>query len=145
MTADEKRPTLATARKIAEARTAGARPSDFLTESEQKQLKERARKPRRSRKLFTQSDAIIAEIIARFGYDTYKAWIDREISMDEMLRYIAAERAREAGKNLALEAMMLCVGSSCARPKNKHGGVPKGLQNAQEILKSEQKKAGGER
>ena len=143
MTADDKRPTLADAKKIANTRAATSRPSDFLSDEEQQELKE-ANSQRKRKKRFTYTDSITAEIIARFGYDAYLAWCNKEISMEDMLRYLNAERAREKANMLALEAIILSIGTSCAQPRGKNKGIPKGLKMAFKILKDEERKAGNE-
>lgn len=115
--------------------------SDFLT-SQQKQRIERARETKREKKaLFDSVDAYIAEIIGRFGYETYRAWKMGEISEALMMRMVLAERAREARERYYLEALIVSAVAGANRP-SKGGKSPKSLKVALNILRDEKKKGG---
>lgn len=117
------------------------RASDFLTTEQQEEVRKTNAKGRK--KKFDEVDSYIAEIIARFGYDAYVAWKDGNISEETMVRLIEAERAREAYKNLALEAIIVS-GLAGAQQPTKNGHAPKSLRTAIKILTQEQNKAKGD-
>lgn len=119
--------------------------SDFMTSDEKKQIRQSNFIGKKSRKMFDEIDAYAAEIIARFGYDAYRAWNAGEIPATRMSRLISAERARERASQLNFEAMMLAAISSCAKRAKKGGPIPKGLKLAQKIFKEETKLAKGDR
>lgn len=123
------------------AQTKVFRASDFLSEKQVEEVKKS--NYRGKKKAYNAIDAYVAEIIARFGYDTYVAWKDGSISEDSMLKYILAERAREAQNTLALESIIIASVAGANRP-GKHGATPKSLKMAIDILKKEQNKAKGE-
>lgn len=66
---------------------------------------------RKKREKFGKTDAYVAEIIARFGYETYKARNADEIDDAKMIRLIEAERARERGVWLPIEKFAPSSGS----------------------------------
>lgn len=117
------------------------RASDFLTQEQVEEVKESNAKGRKVG--YTQIDAYIAEIIARFGYDTYLAWKSGDISEDMMVRYIRAERAREIGKVLPLETIIIGAMAG-ANNSTKSGQSPKSLKMAIKVLKKQEQKAKGE-
>lgn len=109
--------------------------SDFVSSDEMAEL-EAANilgKPRKSVD-FDVIDAVVGEVIARFGWDTYKAWLSGEIEHNKMMRLLEAERCREKGMFLGLESALIAAISSCAQGK-------KGLRVAQKIVKRQQKEA----
>lgn len=116
------------------------RASDFLTKEELDEVKKSNQKGRKTR--FNQIDAYIAEILARFGYDTYVAWKFGEIGEENMVKYIEAERAREAQNRLRLENLVVASVAGANR-YNKSGHAPKTLKAAIKMLKSEEKLAKG--
>lgn len=119
------------------------RASDFLSKEQIEEVHEsNIRGKKRSR--FDQIDAYIAEIIARFGYETFMAWKTGEIDEDKMARYVEAERARDAKDRLALESLIVAAVSGANHP-TKAGHAPKSLQTAIKMLKREQKLAEGGR
>ena len=118
------------------------RPADFLDEDEQKELQRSNAEGAQIKRPFDEIDAFSAEILARFGYDTYKDWQNGAISMEKMARYIAAERARTARERYNMEAMLLCAISG-ANNAGKSGKAPKTLRTAHNILKEELKIAKG--
>lgn len=123
------------------AQTKVFRASDFLTTKQKEEVQKSNLKGKK--KAYNMIDAYVAEIIARFGYDTYIAWKDGSISEDSMLKYILAERARETQRTLALESIIIASVAGSNRP-TKHGSTPKSLKVAIDILKKEQVKAKGD-
>lgn len=118
-----------------------SRASDFLTKDE---MDEVHRSNFQSRKVakFNSVDAYIAEILARFGYDTYVAWKFGELSEENMVRFIEAERAREAQNRLRIENIIVASISGANNP-TKSGHAPKSLKAAIKMLKNEEKLAKG--
>lgn len=117
------------------------RASDFLTQQQMEDLHKSNAKGKKRK--FDTIDAYIAEIIARFGYDTYIAWKTGAINEQDMVHYIEAERAREVQKTLALETIIIGAVAGSNHP-TKHGNAPKSLKVAIDILKKEQSRAKGE-
>ena len=117
------------------------RASDFLTQEQVEEVhKSNIKGKKRS---YNVIDAYIAEIIARFGYDTYVAWKNGDIDEQTMIRYVEAERAREISKNLALETIIIASIAGSNHP-TKNGHPPKSLKTAINVLKKEQEKAKGD-
>lgn len=127
--------------KNVKAKVRESRASDFLTKEQIEEVKNANLKGKKSSK-FNQIDAYIAEIIARFGYDTYNAWKNGEIDEVLMAKYILAERAREAQNRYILESVIIGAVAG-ANNRDKHGHAPKSLKTAVQILKSEKKIAEG--
>lgn len=117
------------------------RASDFLTQEQMDEVHESNAKGKKSHS-FDVVDAYIAEILARFGYDTYVAWKFGEISEEQMVRYIEAERARETQNRLKLEHIIVASVAGANRP-TKTGHLPKSLKTAIKMLKNEEKLAKG--
>lgn len=117
------------------------RASDFLTDEQIDEVKESNIKGKKKTG-FDEIDAYVAEILARFGYDTYVAWKFGEISEDNMTKFIKAERAREARNRLRIENILVSSISGANRP-TRTGHVPKSLRMAIKMLKSEEKLAKG--
>ena len=124
-----------------EARERNFRASDFLTEKEVKEVRDSNIKGKKS-KSFDTVDAYIAEIIARFGYDTYVAWKFGEIGEKQMMKYLKAERAREARNRLMIENIIVASMAGANNP-TKTGSMPKSLKSAIKMLKNEEKLAKG--
>lgn len=123
------------------AKTKVFRASDFLTEEQVEEVhKSNYEGKKRS---YNAVDAYVAEIIARFGFDTYMAWKNGEISEDLMMRYVKAERARDAIKLLPLETIIITAMAG-ANNATKQGHAPKSLKTAIKVLKIEENKAKGE-
>ena len=118
-----------------------SRASDFLTDEQMEEVHKSNAKGAKTNR-FSVVDAYIAEIIARFGYDTYVAWKFGEISEDNMLHFIQAERAREAQHRLMIENIIVASVSGANHP-TKSGHAPKSLTTAIKMLKTEQKLAEG--
>lgn len=131
--------TLDNARKAAKVKT--FRASDFLTKEEMDEVHESNIKGKKNEN-FDVIDAYIAEILARFGYDTYVAWKFGEIDERHMMKYIEAERAREARNRLMVENVIVASVAGANNP-TKGGHPPKSLKTAIKMLKHEQKLAKG--
>lgn len=131
--------TLNNVKKAAKVKT--FRASDFLTEEQIEEVHESNIKGKKSA-TFDRIDAYIAEIIARFGYDTYVAWKFGEIDEVHMAKFIAAERAREARARLRLENIVVAAVAGANNPI-KGGHAPKSLKTAIKMLKNEEKLAKG--
>lgn len=116
------------------------RASDFLTEDEKAEVRKNNAKGKES--VFNAVDAYVAEILARFGYDTYMAWKAGDIDNGRMTKYILAERARDAQRLFPLENLIVASVAGANNP-TKGGHTPKSLQAAIKILKQEQERANG--
>lgn len=134
--------TLDNVKKIAEKKRE-FRASDFLTAEQVEEVRKSNIKGKKNNS-FDNIDAYIAEILARFGYDTFVAWKFGEISEIQMAKYIEAERARDARKNLGLENLILAAVAGANNP-TKGGHMPRSLRMAMQILKREEKIAKGGR
>lgn len=123
------------------AKVRNFRASDFLTEKELDEVHESNLKGKKT-KGFDVIDAYIAEIIARFGYDTYVAWKFGEIGEEQMEKYIKAERARDVQNRLMIENIIVASMAGANNP-TKSGHMPKSLKAAIKMIKSEEKLAKG--
>lgn len=132
--------TLDNVKKIAEKKRE-YRASDFLTAEQVEEVHKSNIKGKKNTS-FDNIDAYIAEILARFGYDTFVAWKFGEISELQMAKYIEAERARDARKNLGLENLIVAAVAGANNP-TKGGHMPRSLRTALQILKREEKLAKG--
>lgn len=139
MTAPEKRLTLNDVKKTAKVKA--FRASDFLTDEEQLEVRKSNAKGKR-RAGFDAIDAFIAEVIARFGYEAYVAWKEGEISEEQLIRYVLAERARDAAGRLPTENIIVAAMAG-ANNTAKGGHAPKSLKAAIKMLKQETKMAKG--
>lgn len=119
------------------------RVSDFVSEDEKNEIKTKSYNKKPEKSTFSAVDAYIAEILARFGFQTYQAWKAGDISEREMLAYINAERARDAQNRLAPEAVIISSLAGAQQPR-KSGGKPP-IKTAVQIFKNEQKLAKGGR
>lgn len=117
--------------------------SDVLTKAEQDTIRRNRAAGKPSKRRYDDIDAMMAEIIARFGYDTYKAFNNGEIGAEKMMRFLYAERAREASGKLDLYGIIMAMVGSCIR-RQKGQPAPKGPKIAQKIFTAEQKIAKGE-
>jgi beta-xylosidase len=117
------------------------RASDFLTQDQLEEVK-KSNLNGKKKTGFDSIDAYIAEIIARFGYDTYVAWKFGEITENNMARFIMAERAREARNRLKIENIIVASVYG-ANNADKHGHAPKTLKTAIKMLKEEENLAKG--
>ena len=123
------------------AKVRNFRASDFLTEKELDEVHESNLKGKKT-KGFDSVDAYIAEIIARFGYDTYVAWKFGEIGEKQMVKYLKAERARDVQNRLMIENIIVASMAGANNP-TKGGHMPKSLKAAIKMIKSEEKLAKG--
>lgn len=133
--------TLENVRETAKVKT--FRASDFLTDEQMDEVKEANLKGKKKAG-FDEVDAYIAEILARFGYDTYVAWKFGEISEQNMIKYVQAERARDALNRLTLENIIVASVAGANQP-TKNGHAPKSLKTAIKLLEKEQNLAKGGR
>lgn len=109
--------------------------SDFVSKEEQAELEaSNLRGKERKYIEFDAIDKLTAEILARFGYDTYQAWLQGDIETEKMIRLLEAERCREEGAFLGLESALIAAISSCAQSK-------KGLRVAQKLVSKQQRQA----
>lgn len=118
------------------AKVKNFRASDFLTDEELERVRKSNIKGKKKTGV-NEVDAYIAEILARFGYDTYVAWKFGEISEDNMLKFIEAERIRETKNRLKLEQILVASVSGANR-RNKSGHAPRSLKMALKMLKNEE-------
>ena len=102
--------------------------SEFISSEDLEKLHRTHKKRQRK---FDDVDAIIAEIIARFGYDVYERWNDGEIDNDFMGRMINAERAREAAARSEIETVIF---ATITGVMNKKGLAS--LRQVQNIIKN---------
>ena len=131
--------SLEKAKKIA-GKKRNFRASDFLTEEEKAEVRKNNAKGKEI--AFNAVDAYVAEILARFGYDTYMAWKAGDIDNGRMTKYILAERARDAQRLFPLENLIVASVAGANNP-TRGGHTPKSLQMAIKILKQEQERANG--
>lgn len=131
--------TLNEVKKTAKVKT--FRASDFLTDEQVEEVKAANIKGKK-KSSFDAIDSYIAEIIARFGYDTFLAWKFGEISEVQMARYIEAERSRDAQQRLMIENIIVSSVAGANHP-TKGGQTPKSLRAAIKMLQSEQNLAKG--
>lgn len=132
--------TLSNAKQIAKEKT--ARVSDFLSKEEQDELRSKTLH-KSKKKPFDDIDAYCAEILARFGYDAYKAWKAGEIEQNLMSRMILAERARDKQKIVNLEALIVASAGSVSSNR-KPASIKKSSKMAIDIYKKESKISRGE-
>lgn len=141
MTAAEK-PTLEKLKSSPKLTEQHFRPSDFLTKTQQEELREANARGRTIIRPYDEIDAFAAELLARFGWETYQAWQSGSFSQEKALRFIAAERARQAADQYSLETVIFTTAAGANNPA-KHGKAPKTLKKAGEILNEHYKKAKG--
>ena len=106
--------------------------SDFLTDEQIEEVKKSNIRGKKNTS-FDEVDAYIAEIIARFGYDTYIAWKNGDISEETMLKFILAERTRDAQIRLKIEGIITGAVASLRSKKAQRA--------VSQILKDEKKLA----
>lgn len=109
--------------------------SDFVSSEERAELEAANIRGKQRRRIdFDAIDKLTAEIMARFGYDAYQAWLCGDIETDKIVRLLEAERCREEGLFLGLESALIAAISSCAQSK-------KGLRVAQKLVHKQQLEA----
>ena len=106
--------------------------SDFLTDEQIEEVQKSNIKGKKNTS-FDEVDAYIAEIMARFGYGTYIAWKNGEISEEQMVKYILAERTRDAQVRLKIEGIITGAVASLRSKKAQRA--------VSQILKDEKKLA----
>lgn len=115
--------------------------ADFINKKEYDEFRERKLKRARKKRRFDDADALIAEIISRFGWDTYQRWNAGEIDNEWITRLIYAERAREAAQRLELEAVvfnsLLGTRFGVKRPRQQLEQVQKILEDVQKMVRGE--------
>lgn len=118
------------------------RASDFLTESQMEELHRVNERGRKIVRPYDDVDAFSAEVLARFGWLTYQAWKNGEISTDKIMRFIAAERARTTAEGLPSQITLVSAIAGANHP-TKHKSAPQSLKNAIKMIKEQQKQAKG--
>ena len=118
------------------------RPSDFLTKQQQDELREANIRGKTISRPYDEVDAFAAEILARFGWQAYEAWQSGEFSQEKALRFIAAERARDAARSLSIEQVIYAATLGANNP-TKGGKLPKSARKTAEILNEHHKLAKG--
>ena len=139
----EKKLTLSELTKSRKVTDRVFRASDYLSEKELEEIHKSNAKGKKIVRPFDDVDAFGAEILARFGWDSYQAWLCGEFDMDKALRFVAAERARDKQTIVHLEALILSAMAGANNPDS-HGHMPKSLRQANDIFKKEIKQAQGE-
>lgn len=110
------------------------RASDFLSDQEKQQLQESNAKGKEPDKPYDSVDAYEAEMLARFGWGAFKAWLNGEIDEDRMAKMMLAERDREKTLIQPILTMILAANAGANNPADKNGHAPKSLRLAQEFL-----------
>ena len=128
------------------------RPSDFLSKEERLALKEANASRGKIHRPYNNVDAFEAELIARLGWDAFKAYQRggytdengqfQRLKLTQFARWIAAERARDALDRYSIECVIVSANAGANNP-NKHGKAPKSLRQALDIVKAEYKRAKG--
>lgn len=118
------------------------RASDYLSQQELDEIHASNARGKKVQRPFDEVDAFSAELLSRFGWDAYQAWLEGRFEMTKALRFIAAERARDKQQLVHLEALILASVAG-ANNADKHGHAPKSLKRAQDILNKEVKQAQG--
>lgn len=118
------------------------RVSDFVSREEQAEIRLKNRKKKAASSItFDAIDSMIAEMIARFGYDFYLAWKDpanSDITTEKVVKLIEAERIRDHEQNFVLCNVIALALAGCQQPR-KTKTAPKGMRSVQKILKNEEK------
>lgn len=109
------------------------RASDFLSDQEKEELRAANAKGKEEQKPYDNIDAYEAEMLARFGFQAYQAWLNGEIDEALMAKMIAAERDRERATISTILAMIYGANAG-ANNGDKNGHAPKSLRIAHEIL-----------
>lgn len=141
MTKVEK-PTLESLKKSPKLAEQHFRPSDFLTNKQIEELHEANARGKTVQRPYDDVDAFASELLARFGWETYKAWQSGEFSQEKALRFVAAERAREAARSLPIEQVIYTATLGANNP-TKSGKLPRSARKTAEIIKEHMKFAKG--
>ena len=118
------------------------RASDFLSEDDNFELKLAAAIGKPKKRNFDEVDAYQAEILSRFGWEAYQAWLKGDIPEQQMVKWVEAERVRDLKKVHSLKQIIVatCYGANNA---DKNGRYPKSARLAVRILNSETKQING--
>lgn len=119
-------------------KTVGVR--DFISREEVEELHDRHFQRRAERrKLFDEVDALVGEIIGRFGWETYERWNEGEIDSDWLVRILNAERAREKAALTEIESVVYTsvVATMAKHPKKTLANVTKILEQNYKLIKGE--------
>lgn len=110
------------------------RASDFLSDEEQAELEEVNLRGKKDSRIYDSVDAFEAELLARFGWEAFQAWLKGDFEMEQAAKFMAAERARE---KRALEplATIILAANAGANNGDKNGHAPKSLRIAQDLVK----------
>lgn len=125
------------------AKVKNFRASDFLSDEQMTEIRENNLRGSVRKQRFDEVDAFIAEVIARFGFETYQAWKAGDIEQEQMVRYIEAERSRTIREQLGIESVLVAAIAG-ANNATKNGHAPKSLKDAIKALKEQEKRAKGE-
>ena len=109
------------------------RASDFLSDEERQELEKVNHSSHKKKKAYDPVDAYEAELLARFGWEAFQAWLRGDFDEQMAARFIAAERAREK-RNLEPLAAMILMANAGANNGDKNGHAPKSLRSAHNIL-----------
>lgn len=118
------------------------RASDFLTKDEIDKLHAVNARGKQITRKFDDIDAFCAELLARFGWEAYQAWIRGDFSHEKAQRFILAERAREIGKTIPMQATLVNAVAGANNP-DRHKHAPATLKQAIKQIKQQQKQAKG--
>lgn len=110
------------------------RASDFLSDKEKEELHASNAKGKEEPKPYDAPDAFEAEMIARFGFDFFQAWLKGDIEEEFAYKAVAAERDRERKLLAPIMAMILSANAGANNPADKNGHAPKSLRIAQDLL-----------
>jgi hypothetical protein len=113
---------------------------DFISREDVEELHDRHFQRRAERrKLFDEVDALIGEIIGRFGWEVYEKWNAGEIDSDWLVRILNAERAREKAALTEIESVVYSsvVATMAKHPKKSLASVTKMLEQNYKIIKGE--------
>lgn len=117
------------------------RVSDFVSREEVEQLHKNNLKRAKTKENYDPIDAMEAEIVARFGYEVYKDWQSGELDNTRVVRWILAERARDAQGRVMIESVIANGFSACYQTKKGGRSANRGISK---IIKRELKTVKGE-
>lgn len=117
------------------------RASDFLSDEEQAELEEVNLRGKKDSRIYDSVDAFEAELLARFGWEAFQAWLKGDFGMEQAAKFMAAERAREKRALEPLASIILAANAG-ANNGDKNGHAPKSLRIAQDLVKQIHKQGG---
>ena len=138
-------------RRATDAKSSGYNPNaperhvrvrDLLSSDEITEVKlDRQRRKQAERIEFDAIDVFVAELIARFGYDFYRAWKDpdnTDITTEKAIRFLYAERLRDLEPLYDIASTVAMAAAGAQQPtKNKR--VNKGMRGLSKKLKQFEK------